>query len=66
MKCATCGLGEMVYSGVGDGFGKNGNLCCEVWQCEQCLTEIADECFNCEDDEQFGSHEQQLEEANKK
>lgn len=66
MKCEHCGSDDLVYLGVSDGYGNYGNLCCDVYRCERCNEHTVDNCFNCEDDEQFGSHEHQLEEANKK
>lgn len=50
------------YVGVDDGFGMHGNLCCDIWQCPACLETVAQDCENCEDDEEFGDHEHQLEE----
>jgi hypothetical protein len=64
----TCPRGcdaEMEYKGVSDGYGMYGCSCCDVYECPACGEQEVDNCFNCEDDEEFGTTEQQLEEHNR-
>lgn len=48
--CPECGNAGMRYAGIGDGFGAYGELFCDVYICEGCGFEEADECMNCDDD----------------
>jgi hypothetical protein len=65
----TCPRGcdaVMEYVGVDDGFGLNGNLCCDVYECPICGGQERKDCFNCEDDEEFGDKEHQIEERHRR
>lgn len=53
--CPECGNAGMRYMGIGDGFGEFGMQCCDVYICESCGYEEADDCMNCDDNDIFNA-----------